>query len=581
MKNIRERFVLILLTFFVVSGVYAARERNYIYLFDCTKSMIGHGGTPKVWEPAKKYMQSDIERYSPGTTIHVIPFQERSLSTHTFQREDMDWGKIEKDLQGYVNKVTYTNICGALSAAEKYIDTNKDNYVYLLTDGVHNIKGESTANVANKLQELCGKYKNTRFYYVVLTEGAIDHTIRDVVNQCPSEFFVDVTKKMNPFGSLDNGSVIYANTLHLKKVHQLQFSAEGEFPVQVSCTDPNFSVSIEGDKIKQGMMAVKISPKKDIKEINETLPETYEFTFEVRSESVEILTPTIRVVITNKVERDLTLLGGEENMGKSEWYDSFLLWGEKKDRDTLKIDLMAKFNEEAQKDGSTVTLKITNKENLKDYQLYFNGTLVKDGLVTLNPKNCADKAELSLVFDKDAKEGKRYFGVEVVDHKNLETINCAPVEEYEGSLRARYDEVWNPLQTILMWLGILILAALVLWFLVLKYVFYSYIKIGSIMVKSPYFSRFKIKGARRVIFSATPVKQSTLNRLFTGKIANNVNPCWIEPLILEPGQNKTLRIVGGRQTYTLAPYDARLKVNTNYTVHNTKSNEKIEILINQ
>ena len=588
LKEIMRRYFVILLSiFFTTISAYPALERNYIYMFDCSKSMIGYNGAPNVWADAKKYLQSDIERYSSGTSIHVIPFQHKSLATYSFLREDFNWPDIEKELDSYVQNVTRTNICDALDAAEKFIDSNKDNYMYLLTDGLDNVKGMSV--LAQKLRDLCGKYKNTRLYYVVLTPDAIDPTIRGVVDACSTEFFVDVTKKLNPFGGFNQDAVIYANTLQLENVHKLQFSAGGKFPVTTSCSDSNFCVSIEGGHINEGEMSVIVSAKKDIKYINENLPETYEFTFDVKSSAIDIVNPTINVVITNKVERDLTLLGEEVYIGTAEWYDAFpfkefSLWGEKEDKDNLKVDLRANFNEAAQKDGSVVTLKFTNKEKLKDYQLYFNGMPVEAGLVTLDSRNFEGNAELSIVFDKDAKEGKRYFDIEVINSKNLETINGAPIEVYNespGSFRAKYCEVWNPLKTILTWLGILFSAALVLWFAILKYAFYPQIKIGSIMVKSPYYSRLKIKGARKVIFSNNLVKQSALNRLITGKVVCNVNPCWSQPLVLEPAKNKSLKIVEGRQTYAFCPYDSRLKVNTNYEVQNTEQGEKIEILINQ
>ena len=95
-------FFLLLSVFFTTISAYSALERNYIYLFDCSKSMIGYNGAPNVWEDAKKYLQSDIERYSSGTSIHVIPFQHMPLSIHSFLREDFNWRNIEKDMDGYV-----------------------------------------------------------------------------------------------------------------------------------------------------------------------------------------------------------------------------------------------------------------------------------------------------------------------------------------------------------------------------------------------------------------------------------------------------------------------------------------------
>lgn len=571
-------YYIVILVLLCGNLVFAQRSRNYIYLFDCTKSMTGFNGTPNIWEKAKEYVRTDIERYMPGTSIHVLPFQNQPLNPHSFSCENFDWSKIENDLDEYVNNVTRTNICGALNRSESFIDPNKDNYIYLLTDGEDNEQGISV--LAQKLQNFCGKHKNTRLFYIVLTQNAINPTIQKVVDACSTEFFVDVTKKMNPFGSFDEGTTIYANTLKLDKVHKIPFSAAGKFSAKTSCTDPNFSVTIEDEGIKDGVLLIKISPRKSIQEINASLPETYEFAFDVQSADVEVINPTIRVVMTNKVERNLDILDEEKDMGSTEWYDAFLFWKEK-EQDTLKIDLMARFNDEARKDGSAVTLKISNRENENDYTLLFNGDPIKNGLITINAKEQEGKAELSVVFDKDAQNGKRYFDIEIADRKNLESVNGAPVGEYAVSLRSKYDVVWNPLKTILMWLCITILTLLVLWFIVLKNIIYSYTKIGRIIVKSPYYTSLKIKGARKIIFSNKPVKQSVFNRFFTGRIANNVNECWTQNLVLEPSKNKTLRISEGRKTYTFTPYDSKLKVNSNYEILNTEQGGKIEILINQ
>ena len=175
-------YYIVILVLLCGNLVFAQRSRNYIYLFDCTKSMTGFNGTPNIWEKAKEYVRTDIERYMPGTSIHVLPFQNQPLNPHSFSCENFDWSKIENDLDEYVNNVTRTNICGALNRSESFIDPNKDNYIYLLTDGEDNEQGISV--LAQKLQNFCGKHKNTRLFYIVLTQNAINPTIQKVLCRC-------------------------------------------------------------------------------------------------------------------------------------------------------------------------------------------------------------------------------------------------------------------------------------------------------------------------------------------------------------------------------------------------------------
>ena len=84
-------------------------------------------------------------------------------------------------------------------------------------DGKDNVNG--MAAVAKKLSEWCGKYTNTYAFYVQLTQAAIDPSVAKVIDICDNEFVVDASKGIPVFGSFDNGLIIYANTLHLDKIH--------------------------------------------------------------------------------------------------------------------------------------------------------------------------------------------------------------------------------------------------------------------------------------------------------------------------------------------------------------------------
>ena len=232
----------------------AQRERNYIYLIDCTKSMIGYGGSPKIWAPTKAYLNSELGKHTPGTTLHVIPFQEKVLPSYNFDAAAFNpkkWKEIEETIDGFVKDVTGTNICDAWDATGKYIDLHKDNYIILLTDGKDTKNG--MAAVAKKLSEWCGKYPNTYAFYVQLTQAAIDEGVAKVIDICNNEFVVDASKGIPVFGSLDNG-LIYANTLNLDRTHNIAFSSTGQYTVQAVSTDPYFDVKVVGNKIKGGLV---------------------------------------------------------------------------------------------------------------------------------------------------------------------------------------------------------------------------------------------------------------------------------------------------------------------------------------
>ena len=557
----------------------AQRERNYIYLLDCTKSMIGFNGSPNIWVPTKNYLRSELDKHIPGTSLHVIPFQGEPLPSFNFNAEDFNnkqWNNIEETIDKYVEQITGTNICDAWDAMDGYIDHHKDNYIILLTDGKDTKRGMEA--VAKKLSDWCGKYPNTYAFYVQLTEAAIDPSVAKVIDICDNEFVIDASKGIPVFGGFDKGLIIYANTLNLNKIHKIGFSSVGKYVAKAVCNDPYFDVNVVDNKIEGGVVPIQIKAKKPIASINSELPEIYNFTFDVQSDEVNIINPTVKVQMTNKPERALELISEETDMGKATWYDSFLFWGAS-DPDTLSVDLKAAFNDEAKKDGSAVQLVITDEENGKDYQFFYNNQPVEKNTIIISTKD-SEPSILSIVFNPNAKEGKRYFSIKAKAKQELDNINDQPVDRYELTLRSKYAVNWNPLKTILMWLIIVILAGLILWFLVIKHFMYPSIGVRTIQINDPYFSRVNVKGKRRVVFTNKNMKQGILSRIFTGEILYKKNEIWTSPLAFEAGaKKKTLRVMRTKD-YVFDPYTSMLKAPSEYLVENTNDNTKIKLSIN-
>lgn len=574
MKQLKT--LILLLSLILSVSVLAQRERNYIYVLDCTKSMTGFKGSPDIWNTTKQYLHKELNKHVPGTTLHIIPFQDNILAPYSFDANNLAWNKISVDLDKYVEKPTNTNICAAWDATDQYIDPHKDNYIILLTDGRDNVNPHGA--VARKLSEWCGKYTNTYAFYVLLTKNAVDEDVVKVIDVCKNEFIVDATKEIPVFGAFDKDLIIYANTLNLSRVHKIGFSSAGKYAAKAVCSDPYFDVKVINNKIEGGVVPVQIVARKPIAQINSALPGIYNFTFDVQSSDVSVINPTVKVQMTNKPERALELVSEETEMGKAAWYDSFLFWGAS-NPDTLSIDLKATFNDEAKKDGSVVQLQIKDEKEAKDFLLFYNGLPLSNNLITLNANDNAPSI-LSVVFNPDAKEGKRFLKVKATTKQELDNINDQPVEKYELTLRSKYVVNWNPLKTILMWLGIMLLAALLLWFLIVKHFIYPTIGVKTIQINDPYFAKVNVKGKRRVVFTNKVMTQSLLSRIFTGEILYKKNDIWISPLAFEAGaKKKTLRVLRTKD-YVFDPYTSMLNAQSEYIVENTNNNTKINLTIN-
>jgi len=352
---------------------------------------------------------------------------------------------------------------------------------------------------------------------------------------------------------------------------------EGKYKAKAFSKDPYFDVKVVSGKIEGGIVPIQIVARQPIAQINAALPNIYNFTFDVQSDEVSIVKPTVRVQMTNKPERSLEMLSEETYMGKATWYDSFLFWGAS-EPDTLSIDLKTVFNDEAKKDGAAVEFLITDTLG-QDYQLLYNGQPVNNDTITLH-SNDHLASVLSIVYDSYAKEGKRYLDIRAIPKQELDNINDQPVEQYQLTLRSKYEVNWNPLKTILLWLCILIAAALLLWFLVAKHFIFPTIGIKTIQINDPYFCKVNVKGKRRVVFTDKKMRQSLLNRIFTGEILYKKNEIWTSPLAFEVGaKKKTLRVMRTKD-YVFDPYSAPLKAPNDYVVENTNTGTKIKITIN-
>ena len=68
-------------------------------------------------------------------------------------------------------------------------------------------------------------------------------------------------------------------------------------------------------------------------------------------------------------------------------------------------------------------------------------------------------------------------------------------------------------------------------------------KKGKIHILSPYFNGVDIgKNTKLVIFTSQRQKQSSLNKLFTGKIQYEVNSIYENKIILRPGRGNKIKL---------------------------------------
>lgn len=156
----------------VSAQVHKAEKR--IYLIDVTASMEGKGSvdTPDIFADVKRSLQQTIELIQDKTTeVVFIPFTNKPHLRSSFKVEEMD--EIKKYISELKVEKGDTNIVDAWNEGVEEINPSKVNYLFLLTDGLHNT-GPEKEQLFDYFQNW-SEFSFNRYYfafYVMLTPHA-------------------------------------------------------------------------------------------------------------------------------------------------------------------------------------------------------------------------------------------------------------------------------------------------------------------------------------------------------------------------------------------------------------------------
>jgi hypothetical protein len=552
MKKIFTLILFCILTF----NINAQRERNYIYLFDCTKSMEGFGGTPNIWNSTKKYLKEDVEKLNNEDNVYIIPFQGVVYKVIKFKVEELNWGKIESQLDNYIKNISKTNICLAWDEGIKYIDTNKDNYFFILTDGKDNIKGEDA--LCDHIRKWCGQFKNSYAFYVMLTPQARSSKLLDATKNCETISLIDANGgHIKPFARIDP-NLLTVNTNELSKTMIISLSTNGNYSTKIFSSDPLFKVQLSS--FNNGKAELRILAKKELHQIHQILNgvKEYKFSITIEGDNIKILNPNINIRVINIPEKTLEIKYKDEvNLGEASFYQKFLFWNEKK-QDILEFNLSPTFNAIAKKAYSVTELGIYEINNSQqDFDVYFNGLLCDNNSFILNSK--AEKALIGIKFHNNAISGKHYFVLKEIKTQNLDRINSDIPQKYQLSLRAKYDIYWNPLKTILLSLFCLILVSMMI-FAFFYRLSNPKIKYNISIIDPINCAVVKKNEARKVILTNNQkFKQNVIQYIFKGQTKFIYNDFWLDNIELTAA-NHGVRLKKSK-IYNCDPYASILKPN--------------------
>lgn len=567
---------------------FGQREINNIYLFDCTGSMRGN----QLWEPAKSALDATIATQTgiPGSQFNVIMFGDAPYESFSFNAEEYSGvkGDIGKAMEKYIAQAKYTRISDVLKSGFSKANPAKDNKIYLLTDGKPN-NGDSPEKVARTISEWCGSHRNSRLFYVALQNGVIDPVIKKAIDDCKDAFIVQCQGKVIPQFADISPNGLHTNLQELAEPRDIHFSLPGKYKVVAASNDPLFDVCVKNNSAENGKIRIFLMPKNGltVSGLHQKLQgEEYVFnaSLSCSDQRIFIANPNIEIHVADGVPSALTIAQGVDELQAPgiEWYDSFL-WKDAAPDTKAVWNLSPVFKNRLP--GAQLDLKLqVPDEQGDDFRAWYNGKPVgKDGIITIMPD---EPALLEVQFNHDAQTGKRYFSLMPQNIKGVDMINGQPAGSYEGtSLRTDYKVVWNPLKTLLVWLAIIAISALILWLAVLKHIFYPKIKMARVTVSGPgsYYMSKQIKGARKVVLTSKRKSQNIFSRIFTGEVRFIKGDHFTQELSITPATGKKkVRISSegkSENSWDIFP-SAIFNQYDKGAVTNRKTNDKSEIEFN-
>lgn len=519
-------------------------EERRVYYLDATYSMIKPS---KLWDPVRKDLAKAINAIEDETTeIFVIAFGGNNgselMSWHDYATE-LGKQKIINGFQGFTpktNSMTYLDR-PLNDFYSKRVAPGKVTYCFLMTDGRDENLDHSV--FPNALKQWGRKYRNSNVYgfYVMLNKEARDNNIESIIDNQDHLWKVETADVNINLIRLDNQAVFNVRNDDTLEIPISGKSSGLDFDASLP---ENSGLKVKGCKVKDGELIVKI----DVTGDKSTMPESSTHGLAVSVSNAGqfdfLVTDTVSVKCNNKRELVLFTPTERQKMGKVTHYDEFLFVRSR--IVPIHHPIEFSFNDDAKADQNAFAeFEFVNN---RGQAIDPNEMIVTVDGKKLNNNNqfrvtpSHEKVNIEISFPSGAKKGKHQGYLRLVNH-NLHRLNsseCAGQTADAFQWTVYNSKTMNPLARALMWLGILVVSALLLWFIVIK------------PIKYPRFPRFKkmvlvkkngvvaaqftcnFKGARRVIFATSKQHQSALNKLFTGRIDTVVNPVFEEPITFLP-----------------------------------------------
>lgn len=294
------------------SQTYMQEKR--IYLVDVTASMTGKGNvkTPDIFSKVKEGLLETINNINnPSTEIIIVPFTNKPHEKMNGQI--MAKNGILESIKSLTIKPGDTNIADAWNYAIQEIDSTRINYIFLLTDGLHNC-GPEKDSLYNNLRKWADISKNKYYFafYVMLTPNAKEQEICNIVDETQKMWLIE---SMNVNVSFLTSNLEINTNVKNKKTTSIHYDSNNpaifndsiDFNLTLN-ENPYYSI----ENFKLDMPNKKVSF--DLKELQPTIKIPIETTLELKVNydmdkyPMLFFTPdTYKFNVVNKGIREMTI----------------------------------------------------------------------------------------------------------------------------------------------------------------------------------------------------------------------------------------------------------------------------------
>lgn len=505
------RICIFLIIVFLFSINSFSKQRQYIYVFDCTQSMDKDYG---IWESAKQWLKEDIERKRDNALITIVPFRDGNDGIMgPFLKSQVNWSSLENKFNTLISSAhSRTGICRAWKSATPLMKPEYENWFILLTDGGDGYDG--SAKVKELMRSWCQFHEGCHGYVVTLSKVAKDALWTDLSN-CDDIDIIDCASHIPVIGSfIKKPMSMLASS---PKNFVIGFSEEGEYKGHVKCNDPYYDVSLESNTISNE--SAKIIVKEKIRPT-----QNHEIQFRIISDQagVKFLKPSFSIYVDTRDLKNVNFAvnsGGEYNGGKDDTYDSFLGYPSK-DWACYSIKLENVLNKQAISSNASMKMSVDIPSVLENKIKIFLGDEEIGNSFVLDSLH--NKSSLLIKVSHDAPED--VFSINITGiGTNIESVNGELTNTYGAKLLVKHTVSWNPLKISLFCLFCVFLI------ICLIKIFYSHLRRGvccgidfinngnqEVLVKK--------RKANRIVISPKAKKQHWIDWLFNGKTLYNIEP---------------------------------------------------------